>query len=1074
MMLGPTVAASYPPAVPAVPDSPPTMPWRSVTWQAGVLAGLAVLTLLAAVGVLLAPVVADDPVVSWPRAGEPPRSTVLPLVPYRPLSLDASVPCAALAALDRRAYGGDALRTLPAVPGRSGHKALPDRVGQGLVVAVDLGTVEITASGQRLLREALPASGCTYRVLANASGITVLRDGLPQRTASLLVPEVSELATDLDGQPEAAGLAVSLHTDARYESTPTAGKVVLLGLCGALLLTLLGLAWRWWKGPVVAVAPRLALVPRVADGVLVAVSAVWVLLAPTNFDDPWYMLMARGATESGSISNAIYLFNATENPFVASQYVLQAWGMVGGWGLVWMRLVPLACGLLTWLLLRLLLVVGFGRELGTGRAVWALLVACLLWWLPYGMTLRPEPLIVLLAAATLLLAELARRRRSVGALAAATTTASLARCASPSGLVAAAPRVLALPWLWRWLRAQGLVARLACVLLLAATPTSVVLVGFADATLGDVLESIAMHQQYYRPFPWYREYFHYQGILTFKDSSQWARRAPVVLTVVVLLVVALGSGRRFGKNPANNGDRTSNGATGQDSQHRLLLRSAGCSAIGLALLAPTPTKFVNHFGAVAAAATVLLAAALLRLPPLSEGRLGRRLSDSRLGRRYHGAIAATVGTALLVGAVSLSFAGPNLWRAYSDRGQPFGNHLAAVQDQVALASLRPKLGPVQLANPALWVAVARAAVWWVRRARRRGHDTAMTPDRAVLLTGTTAIVVLTIVVFGWAPLRQYPGWSVALSALRAVQGEPCSLANHAQVLVEGAAQPIPTGSATTTGAFTAAAQAPSPVLPPAPGTLVWHDYLLSGRETGLLITQWFTVPPEGGTHLLVPLLGKRAAQQLSLEYVTSVGTNAVGTNSVVPASVALPVDHTVPPTEWQHTAIPLDQRGKHRPSRVRLVIRDQVTGAHSWLAVGQPRLAEPRPLATIVAGRPGYVDQITATLLPCVDQVTVKHGITQAPELLVLGDEGFDRDFLDLGFEVGRGGTQVPVDRSATPVRMPAQLVPAGPPTLPWGRVERVVYDHPVGLVDLRVEQRQRAGWTRFPTLADRSYNSDL
>ncbi|MGH8880926.1 MAG: hypothetical protein ACRD0P_26825, partial [Stackebrandtia sp.] len=46
--------------------------------------------------------------------------------------------------------------------------------------------------------------------------------------------------------------------------------------------------------------------------------------------------------------------------------------------------------------------------------------------------------------------------------------------------------------------------------------------------------------------------------------------------------------------------------------------------------------------------------------------------------------------------------------------------------------------------------------------------------------------------------------------------------------------------------------------------------------------------------------------------------------------------------------------------------------------------------------------------------------------------------------------------------------------TLPWGRVERVVYDHPVGLVDLRVEALRRAGWTRLATLAGESYHGDL
>jgi hypothetical protein len=1058
---------------------------RSVTCRAAVLAGLAVLTLVAAVGVLLAPVIAQDPVVSWPPAGQPARSTVLPLVPYRSLSLAAAVPCAALSALDRLPDGGEALRTLPVTAGK------PGRVSQGLVVAVRGGAVTVTASGRAVLREVLPAGGCTYRVLADAGGVRVLRDRVLRSSASVEVPQVSELATDLEGQPAAVlGLAVSLHTDARYESTPTVLKVGLLVVCAVALLSLLGLAWRWFGGQVVTAVPgRLRL--RVADAVLVAVSAVWVLLAPTNFDDSWYMLMARGANASGSVGNAIYMFNVTENPFVASQYVLQLWGSLGGWGLVWMRLVPLTYGLLTWLLLRLFLVSGFGRELGTSRATWALLVAYLLWWLPYGMTLRPEPLIVALAAATLLLAERARRRRSVGALAAATATAALALSVSPSGLVATAPLVLALPWLWRWLRAQGAATRVAAVVLLAAASTSLVLVGFADATLGDVLESAAVHRWYYQTFSWYQEKVHYQTILSFEDSSQWARRAPVVLTIAVLLVVAL-SRLSSALRPPNSttallarlpttllwssGRGGFDGNGNDDPLRRLLVSSAGCSALSLALLAPTPTKFVNHFGAAAAAPTVLLAAALLR-SPLSAAMQSDWLRPD-WWRHRGSAIAATAGTAVLVGAVSWTFAGPNLWRPYSDRGQPFGNHLSASADHPDLVGMRPKLGPVQLANPAVWVAVALAAAWWIWWRRRRGQDGALTPDRTVLLTGSTAMVVMIIAVFGWAPLRQYPGWSVALSAVRSVQGEPCTLAGYARVLVDTAAQPVPTGQAMTTGAFTAAAQRPLPVRAPTPGTLVWHDFVDSDPRIdpdtgpltsppGLLVTPWFALPPVGGTNLVVPLLGVRAAQQVTLEYATTEATDPA-----VAGSTPLRADWTAQHNQWRQAAIPLDRLGPRRPSMVRLVIRDWMTSpADDWLAVGQPRLARWRPLATLTTGRPVYVDQLTAALMPCVEQVGVEHGIAQAPAMLVLSDEEFGRGFLDLGFELDRGGSQVPASRDATIVRMPAALVPGGPPTLPWGRVERVGYDHPVGLVDLHVRTVHRAGWTRLPTLAAKSYH---
>jgi hypothetical protein len=39
-----------------------------------------------------------------------------------------------------------------------------------------------------------------------------------------------------------------------------------------------------------------------------------------------------------------------------------------------------------------------------------------------------------------------------------------------------------------------------------------------------------------------------------------------------------------------------------------------------------------------------------------------------------------------------------------------------------------------------------------------------------------------------------------------------------------------------------------------------------------------------------------------------------------------------------------------------------------------------------------------------------------APQVLVLGDEGFTRHFLDLAWELGRGRTPVLVSRSATTV----------------------------------------------------------
>ncbi|MDQ2881214.1 MAG: arabinosyltransferase domain-containing protein, partial [Actinomycetota bacterium] len=565
---------------------------RRLGW---VVAALALVTGGLGILVMLAPVIADDPVVSWPRAGQLPSSTVLPLSPYRPLQLTATVPCATLQALNDRPTGGEALRTLPADVGTA--------PGEGLVVTAAQGVVTVTASGAEVVREALPGGSCSYQVLADAGGVRVSRDGAGIGTRKdLLVPQVAELQTDavptepaIRSPAPTTGLSVQLHTDARYQSHPTLLKTVLLLAQVLALAALLVLGWRWSRGPGAGlIRPRLSW----ADAAVVGVSGFWVVAGPVNIDDSWYLLMARNAMQSGYIGNVIYQFNVTENPFVASQYAMQAWGAIGGnWSLGWMRLLPLAYGLATYALLRVLVATVLGRVARRPVVAWAVAAAHLLWWLPYGMTLRPEPMIALGTAGVFVLAELARRRRSVGVFAVAVAVAALTVTASPTGLVAAAPMVLCLPWLWQWWRAAPGRNRVTAILLTGAAASIVIPVAFADATLGDVLESVAVHRWYYRQHAWYDEYLHYADLLVPDERGAWGKRLPVLLTLGVLLTVALGAGQR-------------DGTAGRSG--RLLGQAAGITALGLAALALTPTKWVNHFGAVAALATVALAVAMVR------------------------------------------------------------------------------------------------------------------------------------------------------------------------------------------------------------------------------------------------------------------------------------------------------------------------------------------------------------------------------------------------------------------------------------------------------------------------------
>lgn len=980
------------------------------------VATLALITGALGILVMLAPVTADDPVVSWPPAGRQPVSTVLPLSPYRPLQLTATVPCATLRALDARPDGaGEALRTLPADVGTA--------PGEGLVVSTAQGIVTVTASGAEVVRQPLPPGPCTYRIIADAGGVRVSRDGTAAAIRTdLLVPQVAELQTDAATQT--SGLAVQLHTDARYQSRPTALKTVLLIAHGLAIIALLVLAWRWWRGDGPGlVRPR----PSWADAVVAAVSLAWVVLGPLNIDDSWYELMARNAMQSGYIGNAIYQFNVTENPFSASQYVLQAWGgLAGNWSLGWMRLVPLAYGLATYALLRVLVATVLGRVARQRTVPWAVAAAHLLWWLPYGMTLRPEPLIALGTAATFVLAELARRRRSVGVFATGAAMAAATVTASPTGVVAAAPLLLCLPWLWQWWRTADVLHRVGALLLTAAAASIVIPVSFADATLGDVLESVAVHRWYYGQYPWYAEYLHYANLLVSDERGAWGKRLPVLVTLAVLLAVALGAGRR-------------GGTAGRSGQ--LLTAAATVTAVSLALMVLTPTKWVNHFGAVAAPATALLAAAMIRSP---------------LPRRA-GATVAAIGSAVLVAAASVGFAGPNLWRPLSDWGQPFGNHLY-IDTLYMQGLLAPAVGPLALRNPLLWLAVAAVGWWWLRG-----------PARAVVVTATGLGVALMLVVFTIAPLRQYPGTSVALMNLRALTGRPCGLAESVQVLSDvRTGLGSPAGVAALTGDMRAT---PLPETTPVPigaaASAVWHDDVTGGTGLGTVATPWYPLRQVDPAHawLVVPLRGTLTKPQRLKVLVGAGDLNAPDHIR----TLALPIDTTS--ADWTEVAVALADAGLAAPTAVRVVAQDRVAGPGSWLAVGQPRLAAPRPITDVIAGRPVFADQVSAALWPCQRQIAVHDGLVQAPALALRTGDRMEGVIIQNPVVPELGGVLLQVSRTTKVVELPSRLTPPGSPTLGWGHVDELVYAHPVGLIDLHVTPVHRAGWARLPTLIGERYS---
>ncbi|MHC1561897.1 arabinosyltransferase domain-containing protein [Actinomycetospora sp. C-140] len=991
----------------------------------------ALVTLALGIAVPLAPVTAKDTTVTWPDPAAAPgtaHSTTLALSPPRPLSFAATVPCDALRA------GGDVLRTLPAEGGGDG----------GLTVSAGGGATRVDISGRTVLTAPTPPGGCRLDLAVDATGLRASLDGrpLPLRCgacADVPPPQVSRLSTSADATPGAPAPSVTLHTDDRYASGPGPLKTVLLVghllALGGLLVTV----HRRTTRPR-ARRRRGRLWERVrrhasgADALVAAVSLGWLVVAPVDFDDSWYPLMARDAGEAGYIGNAVYMFNVTENPFVASQYVTQLWGAIGGWGLVWQRCLPLLYGLLAWALLRAFFVLVTRRtDVRAARVPWALLLAHLVWWLPFGLTLRPEPLIVLLSVVVLLLVELARDRDVPILYVGAVMAAALAVACSPTGLVAAAPLLVEIPRAWPRTVAATRLDQVAGVAVVLAAASVAVPVAFADASLGDVLEASAVHAWYYDTVPWYDELEHYETLLG-RGKTPWAQRAPVLITLATTALVAAGSARR---------------GPDDDTLRRVLLHSAATTAVAFLLVAASPTKWVLHFPAVAAAGTVMLAVALLRGPMPRQER----------------ALATTGGVAVIVVAAAVSFAGWNVWHPFNDRGQPFGNHADNDPTPLSETLLAPHLGPVFLRNPLVWVAVALAAAGWAHWSRGRWPGRRLPrpqPERAVLTAVCLTVVGGMIGVMLLAPVRQYPGWTVALGNAKDIAQGACGLESNVTALRP---TPVPFGPPTaparTTGDYTDDTRAAAPRAVPGLGR-IWHDDGPGSSGRGGLVTGWYPIPPgAGATDVLVPLLESGDPDETaSVEFGR--GTGVLGRKDLDD----LP---NVDGRTWQERPVSLLDAPAGTDA-VRVVVTAGPTVGEDRLAVAEPRLVRPEPLAGLLGGAPALADQSSSSLWPCVDQVAVHDGIAPAPAFRLTADEDLTGATIQAQDWTARGGVWRHDDLNATYVSLATAVRPGGVPAKPWGRVQMMVRDLPSDRYAVTTTEHSRSGWWRGPTLAREDY----
>jgi hypothetical protein len=995
---------------------------------------LALVALVCAALLPLAPVEMSTPTVNWPQDPTRPVSTMLELNNVQPRSLDVTFTCAAA----RAAGSGVVVSTL-----------LPDHpaaLTDGLLVTVDDGTLTVLDRGRTALAEPLPAGDCRYRLQGTAEELTVTRDGTqvgqlrPDGDTGVL-PDVDVLATDAS-RVAAGDLHVTLAVDDQFDTTPAPLKKVLIVV---LLVAAIGslVALRRADGPAARpeeepAAPSGGTVRRLivlVDVAVVATMLLWWFIAPLSDDDGYYAAMARNAESTGFVGNYYQLFNQSFTPFTWFYRLLGWWQVVGDSPVV-LRVPSLVVGLGTYVLLRRYVLrpaaqataVAGWRRLGT---VVLLGLTFLAWWLPYGMGVRPEAVVAVLAMATLSCVFAGLRGGRLFPIGVGFGCAGLAVACHPTGFVALAPLLVALPRLIPLVRAGtdrlGVVTRVALLLAPGALPVAA---AFADGSLNDFRRGQELFLSIAQQQGWGDEWMRYMYLLTPGPMGSYARRAAVVLAIVGLawfVVLAVSARVRGVRLP-------------------LGLGLAGAS-LGLAflLLWLTPSKWTHHFGALSGIGPAFLTLVLMSAAPLVRQVTG--------GRRLGWPVAVGVlGSACL--AFALSLQGLNSW-AYT--WLPGMLH----------PGIAPAVGPIRFGNLLLWLVGVGLLVAVVAFRRRRGG-----PGRspAWLVALPLAVVVflgLTVAglvgSFAIATVRTADTWSPWAAALTDPLSSSCDAASAVHVSDLDAARPaavaVPAADPPPGSAFVSGSGWWPPNPPPTPAgqavaTDVWGTLSEPGAEdrTGSMTTSWYRLPEVGeGEDLVVLAAGRlNGGNTLTVEYGTGSGEPTVVRSKRLTDTVDTPA--------WRTFVLDAGAARAAGATTLRLVADDVTGGSGGWLAFTGPSVAPLVPLTSYLpADAPVGVAWQIAFLFPCQQQPLVRHGITEPVGYGVLWvDNPASSDLNDATWAADRGlfGS---VQRTSSVTRLATTV--DGSPGIESIVVYRFGLPYRTDAYDLDPGRTQRLGW---------------
>ncbi|MEV4734808.1 arabinosyltransferase domain-containing protein [Saccharopolyspora sp. NPDC049426] len=987
-------------------------PRRRLANALGLVVG--VLAVLAAVAVPFAPVVGDRVTVTWPMAGQSAESTLAFVVPYHPDEVHVRVPCEVVRAGQDRGEPTTLVSSRP-----------PGQPTEGFAVTTAQDHVIALVAGREALRAPI-GEGCDVAIDGGPAGATAR---IGDQTASVPsgIRDIVAFTTQLS-PAEATGTEVQVVTANWFETSPTQGKLRLIA--AQLLLVAAGFAIlatldRRRRGAVERPVPRLAqrLSGYVIDLGLLAVLAGWWLLGPNSPDDSFASVTVQNGLRTGDIGNYYRWENASESPFTLVQQLLMH---VAEWNQnpLAMRIPSILAAVLTWLVLSRG-VLGAAIPGQHHRPLVRVLaaVAFLSWWLPFGMGVRPEAFEALgLTAVLAAVLQAARTERRVW-LGVAALAAGLSIAVNPMGITAIAPFLVLAPRLWR-MAGVGLAA------LLAGIASVGVVAMFADQSLFGAAKATDLHSYYGPNVSWFQEVMRWQYLLGFDLQGDVARRAAVLLTLVVAAfsVVVLLRHRRAGR------------ADGL----RLAHVPAASLLLSMALMTLTPSKWTHYFGALAGvgAATVTAGIVLVGVAAVTASRDRVVL------------VAGLVGTVLAGGAAALVFSGKNNWFLHSQYGVPWGE------------------GPVRpLNNPLVWLLVAgllMAASALFRRGDDRVRRALIRTPALVCVTAMGVAVTIVLGSFVAAPIRQGDAYSIGAQGIAAARGGSCGIADKIVVTPDVAG--LRGGDGAEMAGFTEGTGFAPGFTPPA-DVPVWGSLTGGQINTGTLTTGWFPLPALAPDQELAFGVAGRSGDgnRVALEFSGPGGTREVVLDDTWMDSderEAYPTDHVIEDEAQDHPG----WRDMHLSpaqipagaDRVRITASDSTTDPAGWVAVSGPRIRQVIPLTEYMQDKaPTYVDWSMTWNVPCLrDLPQVGSGLIQAPAYLITppNSMGFGGT---AAFERGIGGAFAGVRDVGVQEEIPTRLngYEKTPEYSEWGHLIEVQYPYPGNRFDVQRVEAPRWGW---------------